>query len=174
MKEDESIIDVVFQLRTLLLEQAQQIQMLQASINLIGAKVNDKIYPDFSAPKGVESKPAKSLASLYQPGETISEVTHPSAPVASPPPAPSSIPTQRKNVKVFGNLEDQSRKALSGVVVEITDANNNVVKQTKTNRGGLWMSFLPPGSYNAEFSIPGMQSEAVSFQLFEGQKEVEV
>ena len=38
---------------------------------------------------------------------------------------------------------------LPGLVVKIYDAKDKVVKETKTNRAGSWMSQLPPGRYVA-------------------------
>jgi hypothetical protein len=58
--------------------------------------------------------------------------------------------------------------------VTIVNANNVVVKQTKTNRAGIWMSYLPPGHYSAEFIKEGMQPSFKIFQVLEGQTETEV
>lgn len=175
---EDSVIDVIYQMKEMLENQQQQIQMLQVSLNTIGAKVNKTLYPDFSAPKGEPSPPpVKDLSHLYQPGEATPEPTaEPEPPSVEKPPTetPAPVPKQRRNVRVFGHFDDEKGKPLSGVMVRIMDANNNVVKQTKSNRAGLWMSFLPPGTYVAEFAMAGMQPEARQFQLFEGQKEVEV
>lgn len=164
MKE-ESAIDVLFEVRDIVKAQQKQIEMLQASLNTIGAKVNQTLYPDFKGPAGtVNGKPIKEL---YQ------------EPPQSPKPKKkekpkAKVPKQRKNIRVFGHFDDDNGKPLSGVIVRIMDANNKVVKQTKSNRAGLWMSFLPPGKYIAEFEMAGMHPEARQFQLLDGHKEVEV
>lgn len=166
MKE-ESALDVIFEMREMLALQQKEIRMLQASLNSIGAKVNKTIYPDFQGPQG---KPAG------QPKQKDNSHLYQEAPAPKPKKEKKKpkVPKQRKNVRVFGHFDDEVGKPLSGVVVRIMDANNNVVKQTKSNRAGLWMSFLPPGKYIAEFVMAGMQPEARQFQLFDGQKEVEI
>ena len=49
-------------------------------------------------------------------------------------------------VSVEGNIVP-----LQGINVKIFDENDKLVKQTKTNRAGHWMSQLPPGKYVALF-----------------------
>jgi len=170
MKEKESAVDVIFELRDMLAAQQKEIKLLQASLNLISGKVNKTLFPDFTSPQGVPVA-AGTIQPVVPDVEDNSHLYQEPAPA---PPTPKPVPQQKRNVKVFGHFDDDAGKPLAGVTVRIMDANNNVVKQTKSNRAGLWMSFLPPGEYIAEIIMSGMQPEARQFQLFDGQKEVEV
>ena len=85
---------------------------------------------------------------------------------------PSNQP--RKNIRIFGHLQDEDGKNLSEASIRITDSSNQVIKNTKTNRGGQWTSFLPPGKYSVEIAAKGMQPGFRVVELFEGQSEVEV
>jgi len=169
MNKEESALDVIFEIREQLNQQQRQIAMLQASLNTIGAKVNNTLYADFTSPKAI----ASDVPLVQEPAIAEEPVSKPELEPAEELPAPV-VPKQVRNVRVFGHFDDEVGKALSGVVVRISDTNNNVVKQTKSNRAGLWMSFLPPGNYIAEFIMDGMQSEAREFTLLEGKKELEI
>lgn len=89
------------------------------------------------------------------------------------------------SILVKGKLKfDKGDKTvpLSGISVKIYDAQDNVVKSTKTNRAGHWMSHLPPGQYVALFEgaidgkklLPQNKNFEVPKELPEGQIEFEV
>ena len=44
-----------------------------------------------------------------------------------------------------------------------------MVKETKTNRAGEWMCFLPVGKYKAEYKLEGIVDSSVNFQIKSGQ-----
>lgn len=90
-----------------------------------------------------------------------------------------------KGIMVKGRLKIDKGTGpipLPGVSVTIYDPNDKVVKKTKTNRAGLWMSQLAPGKYVALFEgmVEGkkLQSQNKNFEvpekLPEGQTEFEV
>lgn len=68
--------------------------------------------------------------------------------------------------------------ALSGLNVKIFDKTDKLVKQTKTNRAGTWMSHLHAGKYvaNIEGKHKGQDLVPVNlkFEVKEGMKELEV
>jgi len=71
---------------------------------------------------------------------------------------------------------------LSGLSVKIFDSTDKIVKETKTNRAGHWMSQLAPGKYVALYEgeydgtklVPVNKNFEVPDSLEEGQKFVEV
>jgi len=157
--QSESALDVIFQLKDMLKAQQMQISLLQKSVSMLDAKLNGSLFASIS--------------------EAMPKAAQLTEPVAIK--IPAQVPAQevvkqvpRQNIKVRGLLQDDSGKNLHGVDVKISDANNKVVKQTKTNRSGEWMSFLPPGKYTAEFIAPGMQPDFRVFDLLPGQGEVDV
>lgn len=164
MENIESAVDVIFELRTLIKAQQQQISMLQKSVAVLDAKLNDSLF------KSIAEQMPKAKTMVTPP--TI--VPPKSAVKVAPEIKKPAVPAPRPNIKVSGTLQDDAGKTLHGIDVKIMDANNRPVKQTKTNRSGQWMSFLPPGRYTAEFTAPGMQPDFRVFDLMAGQSEVDV
>jgi len=90
-----------------------------------------------------------------------------------------------KNILVKGKLKiEKGDEAvpLAGVDVKIYDAKDKLVKSTKTNRAGHWMSHLPAGPYVALFEgevdgkklLPQNKNFEVPESLPEGQIELEI
>jgi len=68
--------------------------------------------------------------------------------------------------------------ALSGLQVKIYDRKDKLVKQTKTNRAGTWMSHLPPGEYvvsiDGEYKGQDLVPVNLTFEVKKGMKTLEV
>lgn len=100
-------------------------------------------------------------------------------------PAPKRAGAKTNTLMVKGKLKigrDGKNVPLSGVSVKIYDEKDKMVKQTKTNRAGHWMSKLPPGKYVALFEgeingqklLPQNRNFEVPTELPKGKKEIEV
>lgn len=165
MKE-ESAIDVIFELRDLVKNQAERITLLEKNIAVMNSKLNGQLFKEMAANAHIAPKAKDIVAEI----EVKPEKPKPFQ--APPKPAPPIKST--KNIRVFGHLEDDEGKKLSGVEVHIKDSKDRLIKTTKSNRAGMYMAFLPPGQYTAEFSMPGMQSAFRVFKLLPGQKDVEI
>lgn len=157
---EKSAVDIIYELYDLVKIQGEKIELLNKHLGLITNKVNGVLFPDPSMglPK---LKPAEQAT-----GVPAASIVEPAKKVAAPQP--------RKNVRVFGTIEDSTGKRVSGASVEVTDANGTVVKKTKTNIQGLYAVFLPPGNYSAEYIVPGAKPEFRIFQVMEGQAELEI
>lgn len=94
-------------------------------------------------------------------------------------------PKKPKSIMVKGKLKiDKNGEVvpLSSASVKIYNDKDKVVKQTKTNRAGHWMSQLPPGKYVALFEgeiagkklLPQNINFEVPSSLPEGQMELEI
>jgi len=64
--------------------------------------------------------------------------------IKSTVPIPQVEHNKFNEVKVIGKIKNNENKFLSGVLIKIYDEKNNIIKNTKTNRAGEWMCFLPP------------------------------
>jgi hypothetical protein len=69
----------------------------------------------------------------------------------------------------MGKLKNDEGRVLVGVAVTVTSG-GLTVKETKTNRAGEWMCFLPPGNYKATYSLGGGASTGVQFRVTPEQK----
>ena len=83
-------------------------------------------------------------------------------------------PTPKNNTKVIGKLKGKDGKYISGVFVKVFNGAGDIIKETKTNRAGEWMSFLPPGRYGAEYFLENIIHANVTFNVLEGQKVLRV
>ena len=70
-----------------------------------------------------------------------------------------------KTIKVLGKIKNREGKFLIGVNVNIIKENGEVVKETKTNKAGDWISWLPPGKYKARYFMENQINTAVSFMV---------
>lgn len=97
---------------------------------------------------------------------------------AAPPNKPSTIMCKGKMLVQNG----EETVPIPGLAVKIFDAKDQLVKETKTNRAGHWMSQLPPGqyvvSYEGDFKgqalVPINKNFEVPSSLPKGQSFVEV
>jgi len=84
-------------------------------------------------------------------------------------PPPEKIEQPEKlagaTTKVIGKIKNGEGKLISGVRVRIFSTQGNVVKETKTNRAGELICFLPPGSYKAEYFLENIINASVNFSI---------
>lgn len=146
------------------------VQDIEKKINDIKAKTADAVAKSGFKNFGFESSTAQN-SPAFNKGNRLAVPNIPS---------PSG-----QNVMVKGRLKldkGENTIPLSGASVKIFDEKDVLVKSTKTNRAGHWMSQLPPGKYVALFEgeIDGkkLQSQNKLFevpqQLPEGRTEFEV
>lgn len=86
---------------------------------------------------------------------------------------PEEQPEEQKvsnNARVMGKIKNKEGKSISGVNVKVFNNNNHIVKETKTNRAGEWMCFLPPGKYGAEYFLENIIQANVSFNISSEQR----
>lgn len=76
--------------------------------------------------------------------------------------------------RVIGKIKDPEGRIISGLSVKVYDVGNRLVKDTKTNRAGEWMCFLPKGMYYAKYQIKGQMPMKADFHIDEGQKFIRI
>jgi len=75
----------------------------------------------------------------------------------------------KKDTRVMGKIKNKKGQAVIGVGVKVFDENNNIVKNTRTNKAGEWMCFLAPGKYIAEYMLKDIINSNVNFNITPGQ-----
>ena len=170
MTEDKTAIELIYEMHAMLESLDSRMSMLEKNVLILNDKFNGELLREVR--KGMPMGLSADTPSAEN------EILRPQGPTVIGPdrlkqnPQPKNL--LRQNVKVTGKFLDMRQKPIFDIEVTIIDANNTVLKQTKTNRAGQWISFLPPGQYSAEFVKEGMAPQFKTFQLIEGQTEVEV
>jgi len=161
--ENKSAIEMIYEIHETLKNLEHRFELMEKNINLLHDKTNGRLMEAIgnTLPHG-QSVPAKKVPAPI------------AAEAASTQEYPTSQDAPRQNARVSGKFLDPRAKPIAGIEVTIVNANNDVVKQTKTNRAGAWLSYLPPGHYSAEFIKEGMQPTFRIFQILEGQSEIEI
>jgi len=77
----------------------------------------------------------------------------------------SVIKATTNNTKVMGKIKNREGKTLIGVQVTVVKENGEVEKETRTNRAGDWMCFIPPGTYKARYFLDKIIDTTVSFNI---------
>lgn len=105
---------------------------------------------------------------------TIKPTIAPPQQQQAPKPQVKKTIANSNHTRVIGKIKDNEGKVLGGVEIKVYDANNNIVKQTKTNRAGDWMCFLPPGQYAANYFLEGQVNGNATFSVSSDEKIVRV
>lgn len=82
--------------------------------------------------------------------------------------------TKNSGTRVIGKVQDSQSRIISGLSVKIYNIGNQLVKDTKTNRAGEWMCFLPRGVYYAKYQLEGQMPTQVDFKVGDNQAIVRV
>lgn len=72
--------------------------------------------------------------------------------------------------RVFGKVKNKDGRVISGLNVKVYNIGNKLVKDTKTNRAGEWICFLPKGTYYAKYQVKDEMPMKADFLVEEGQK----
>lgn len=163
-EQDKSAIDIIYEMHEMLLDMSKRIASLEKSNMLL----NDVILKQKI---GVRDHGAAGKEMPIAPESPVV-----ADPVAEPPtPAQIMSGNTQSNIKAFGYLKDSSGGAMHGITVSIVEANSNtLVKSTKTNRSGEFISFLKPGKYIAVATFEDNQQKFKAFAINKGMKDVEV
>lgn len=80
----------------------------------------------------------------------------------------------KHTIRVMGKIKNEKQQTVIGVNVKVYDKDDNIVKETKTNKAGEWMCFLPPGKYIAECKLNNIINSNVQFNISPNDKLVRV
>ena len=171
MSEEKSAIDLIYDMHEMLLAMQSKINILEKNNNLL----TDLLAKQAGGGPQVAIKGKEVvLAPIPPPVAVVQPAT--AAPAQVMPVITQAGPENKEqSTKVFGVLKATDGKLLHGLTVSMVDAKTNtVVKTTKTNRAGEFLSFLPTGKYIAVVTLENNQQKFKPFDLTKGAKEVEV
>ena len=78
------------------------------------------------------------------------------------------------NIKLFGYIVNKGKAPIPDVAVNIYDANNQLVKNTRTNGDGHWEVRLPSGKFGVEYIHKKFKPVNKTVELADDTKECEV
>jgi hypothetical protein len=96
---------------------------------------------------------------------------------SSPEPPPRQQKVEKLvlgNIKLFGYIVNKGKAPIPDVSVNVYDANNQLVKNTKTNDDGHWEVRLPAGNFGVEYIHKKFKPVNKTVELEDGTKECEV
>lgn len=173
MSEEKTAIDLVYEMHDMLNTMKQKIDLMEKNINLLNDKANGRLMEAI----GNNKPPQIKLDPEPETSSQVQEMPLPPAPDTPPPEmrvVDADPAVARSNIKVTGKFLDRAGKAIPDIEVTIVNEDGDILKTTKTNRSGYWLSFLPPGQYSAEFIKEGFPPTFRVFELVKGQTEVEI
>ena len=77
-------------------------------------------------------------------------------------------------VRVYGKIVNKALQPLNGVVVNVYDKTNEVVKSLKTDVEGFWEVRLPAGKYGVEYLHKNFKPVNRTIEFSDSQKSYEV
>jgi hypothetical protein len=159
MKEPVQLIEEMHQM---LIDMQQQVRIMDNNIKILQAKVNAEVFAPLT----------KQITS------GVHEQNKPPPPPEQPPLTIKATtpedPTQYKATMVQGKYLSEDGKPLHGIPVKILNGDKKVIKETSTNRAGVWMAHLRPGKYIAKMIIDGRPAQYRLFEVKEGQAQLDV
>lgn len=171
MTKDKTAIELIYEIHEMMTNMEKRLTHLEKNVLLLNDKANGKLFDAITKELPKASNKPAAENTVRKPGKTvIGPDRFENTTSNSQPQRPQRVP----NINVFGKFLDMRKKPIAGIEVTVLDANNNVVKQTRTNRAGEWRAYLPPGQYSAEFIKENMAPQFKTFQIVAGQTEVEV
>lgn len=157
MKKDEiSAIDAIY---TIL----EKIDLLEKRFSVIEDNVkllNNKL-----------SKINKNIVTAAEPMTAQAPIDEPEAPI-EPRKEPERLVLG--NVKVYGYIVNRNRQPIDGVMVNLYDQNNRLIRNIITDQNGYWDSRLPSGQYGVEYIHKKFKPINKTIQIEDGIKTFEV
>jgi hypothetical protein len=168
--EEKSALDMIDEMYRMMQSMQRTIQMMDRNVKLLNDKANGTLFADaISALKSSKLTPTqKAIAADLDAPSQVGVIQQS---ITDEQPIPY---TQKVNAKVNGKLTTEDGKPIHGVNIIIMNSANKVVKNTRTNRAGMWMTHLPPGKYSIRYEQDGRVTQYKAFDIKDGQTEVNI
>jgi hypothetical protein len=154
-------IEMLTEMHQMILDMKNQMHLMDNNIKLMQAKLNADVLSSFSKQmyarqvheeKPVEAKTAPSQITIPAPKEPVS----------------------KSGTMVQGKVLSEDGKPMHGIAIKIMNSDKKVIKETVTNRAGVWMAQLRPGKYISKVILDNKPAQFKLFDVIEGQSQQEV
>jgi len=151
--KEHSAIDAIYNMEASILSMDKRIKNLEGLVTLLINKV-DKLNkkPAASAPAAVVKVDSSQNQVSQQKVEKL----------------------LLGKVRVYGKIVNKALQPLNGVVVNVYDKTNEVVKSLKTDVEGFWEVRLPAGKYGVEYLHKNFKPVNRTIEFSDSQKSYEV
>lgn len=150
--KEHSAIDSIYKIEESMLSMDKRIKNLEGLVTLLINKVDKLSKKSASSPAAVVKVDNSSAGVSQQKVEKL----------------------LLGKVKVYGKVVNKALVPLNGVVVNIYDKSNEVVKSLKTDVEGLWEVRLPGGKYGIEYLHKNFKPINRTIEFLDSEKSFEV
>lgn len=156
-------LEMIEEMHSMISKMRDQISVMDTNIKLLQAKVNSEVFSGFTKP------PPHSIPSRAP----DIRPPQPQQPQISAVQEPQSTQAY-KGTMVQGKILTEDGKPIHGVSVKIMNADKKVIKETTTNRAGMWLAQLRPGKYISKSILDNKPAQFKLFEVVEGQHSQDV
>lgn len=175
MDREKSAIDIIYEL-------SDAIKILTAKLDVIDSNIkllNNKIAK-FSTQKNDSSQASESLnVKKAMPSASATELfgsnqSSQASRSSAAPQAQERSTFTAGPVKIFGHIVNKNRNPINGVVVNVFDESNKLLKTVKSDNNGYWEARMPYGNFGVEYIHKNFKPINRAISLKDGMKQFEV
>jgi hypothetical protein len=178
--EEKTALEIILELPSILKKMESKIDVLDTNLKILNSKLN-KMKGGNTLPDG---KKEQEVSKQSVESNDVSQEDSRPAPSARPGPISpkEESPTKQKEssklilgtVKVFSRIKTASGKPVEGMIINIFNNENELVRNILTDKEGYWECRLPSGIYSVEMSHPKLKTMNKQIEIKKDVKTYEV
>jgi hypothetical protein len=162
---EKSAIDVIYELSESVATIDKRLSVMDSNIKLLNNKLS-KMSKEIFAISEAGPAPSKTKAvATAEPSvshsKKIGKSTEPKKLVLG-------------NISLYGYIVDPSKVPIIDAVINVIDADGDVIKDSRTNGDGFWSVRLPSGKYEVLYKMQGYKPTSRIVSLKDGVEKYEV
>lgn len=141
--QEKTPVEKIDEMYEMVSSMQKQINIIEKNLNLLNSKANGQILSNIPDLKSF--KPKNPL------NEQVSKDLEKKATIGVPQitqPEPTKPTIKPKKVILEGKLLDQEGNPKPSIDIKIIkEKNKEIIAETRTNKAGQWLKYVPPGKY---------------------------
>ena len=181
MQEEEkaakTALEIILELPSILKKMENKLDIFDTNLKILNAKLNKMKGQGTS----IEQKEQEPNVPIKKDAELSDTRVIPSArpgPIESKQDGMPNLKESKKlilgTIKVFSKIRTATGKAVDGMVINIFDRENDLIRNLVTDKEGYWECKLPAGSYSVEMSHPKLKTINKQIEIKQDMKSYEV
>jgi len=190
MAEEQSAIEIILQLPSILKRMESKIDVLDTNLKILNSKLNkiksqelDKktLNDSIVASNSIQAVPSAATPSAMPSASPRLEPGQ--VPKATPGPnyQHDGLPNLKQTpklviggTKVFSTVKTSSGRSVDNMTINIFDESNDLIRNLVTDKDGYWECRLPAGNYSMEMIHPKLKTINKNFTISKDTKNYEV